>query len=50
MVAILGSVLSKEAANKQEKLMGSIIILPKEPSYYSDEVKYPSLSAGATAT
>ena len=42
--------LSKESAETQEKTVGSIAILPKEPSYASNEVRYPMLSAGATAT
>ena len=29
--------------------MGSTIILPRDPSYYNNEVKYPSLSAGTAS-
>ena len=50
MVAISGFVLSKKVADPWDKLVGSTIILPKEPSYYSIEVEYPILSAGAVAT
>ena len=49
MVAILGSVLLKEAADTWDKKVGSTKILPKEPSDYSAEVKYPMLSARAAA-
>ena len=44
------SVLSKEAANTQEKKVGSIIRLPRLPSNYNEEVKYLMLSVGAVNT
>ena len=50
MVVISGSVLSKEAVDTWDKKIGSTIILPKEPSYYSIEIKYLILNAGAAVT
>ena len=46
----LGFMLSKEVAVTLGKKVDSIKILPKKPNYYSDKVKYPSLSAGAAET
>ena len=50
MVAISGFMVSKEASDIWDKQVGSIIMLPKEPSYYSNTGKYPNLSASAAET
>ena len=50
MVAILGSMLSKLAADTRDKKVGSIIRLPGVLTNYNKGKKYPNLSAGVTAT
>ena len=49
MVAISGSVLSKEAADTQEKLNG-LNSKTAQSCNYIKEIEHPNLSTGAAAT